>query len=98
VRKSPQGADFGGLLEDGWGSGSVSAFFASDNLPNPVKYLVKPPRFRWVYDTPPEPPKPMRPPYRRIHPRDDGLAGGAPRTWPLSKSLEASNRTFGGYL
>jgi hypothetical protein len=36
--------------------------------------------------------------YRRIYPRDDGLGGGAPRTYPPSKSVQLGNRTTGGYL
>lgn len=36
-------------------------------------------------------------PYRRIFPRDDGLAGGAPRNYPVSKGVQTSNRTS-GYL
>lgn len=37
-------------------------------------------------------------PYRRTYPRDDGLAGGAGRTWPPPKSQQGSRRTFGDYL
>lgn len=37
------------------------------------------------------------PTYRRIFPRDDGLAGGARRTFPQSKALPSSNRAT-GYL
>lgn len=57
-----------------------------------ISYMVKPPRYRWVYadDGPPS--------YRRIFPRADGLGGGAPRNWPRPKSIQASNRTSGGYL
>lgn len=36
-------------------------------------------------------------PYRRVYPRDDGLAGGAPRNYPSSKARQTSNRTS-GYL
>lgn len=36
--------------------------------------------------------------YRRVFPRDDGLAGGAPRNYPPSKSVARGNRTSGGYL
>lgn len=54
-----------------------------------IDSVVRPPLWRWVFDTEP---------YRRIFPRDDGLAGGTPRTWPPSKSVQAGNRTSGGYL
>lgn len=37
-------------------------------------------------------------PYRRNFPRHDALAGGAGRNWPRPKSVQASNRTSGGYL
>lgn len=37
-------------------------------------------------------------PIRRTFPREDGLAGGAGRTWPASKAQQSSGRTFGGYL
>lgn len=36
--------------------------------------------------------------YRRIYPRDDGLAGGAARNWPPSKSSQSGLRTSGGYF
>jgi hypothetical protein len=49
---------------------------------------VRPPRYRWVYDSAP---------YRRTFPRDDGLAGGAGRTYPPSRAIQTSNRTS-GYL
>ncbi len=55
-----------------------------------VVYSVRPPRYRWVY--------PGGGAYRRTFPRDDGLAGGAPRTFPQSKASQSSNRTFGGFL
>ena len=35
---------------------------------------------------------------RRTFPRDDALGGGAARTWPPSKAVQSSNRTFGGYF
>lgn len=50
----------------------------------------RPPLYRWVYkgsDT-----------YRRNYPRDDGLAGGARRNYPPSKSAQSGNRNVGGYL
>lgn len=52
---------------------------------------VRPPLWRWVYAGE------LATPYRRIFPRDDGLAGGAPRNYPTSKSRQSSNRTS-GYL
>lgn len=55
-----------------------------------VGWTLRPPRYRWIYDT-------TTPTYRRIYPRDDGLAGGAPRNWPPSKGVQTSNRTS-GYL
>jgi hypothetical protein len=54
-----------------------------------IKWQVRALRYRWVYATTP---------YRRIYPRDDGLGGGAPRTYPPSKSVQLGNRTTGGYL
>lgn len=45
------------------------------------------PRYRWIFDTVP---------YRRVYPRPDGLAGGAPRTYPRPKTQQASNRIVGG--
>lgn len=53
---------------------------------------LHPPRYRWIYATD------DTPTYRRIFPRDDGLAGGAPRNFPPSKSTQSGNRTSGGYL
>jgi hypothetical protein len=50
-----------------------------------------PPRYRFRYTTFDEP-------YQRIFPRDDGLAGGAERTWPPSKGVQLGNRTSAGYL
>jgi len=35
---------------------------------------------------------------RRIYPRDDGLTGGARRTYPPNKSQQCGRRTFGDYL
>jgi hypothetical protein len=52
-------------------------------------YAIRPPRIRWIYEDAP---------ICRTYPRDDGLAGGAPRTWPPSKAVQSSNRTWGGYL
>lgn len=52
-------------------------------------WRLHPPRYRWVFDSVP---------FRRTFPRDDGLAGGAGRTWPPPKSQQESRRTFGGYL
>lgn len=49
---------------------------------------VRPPLYRWVYPAAP---------YRRTFPRDDGLAGGAGRTYPPSRAVQTSNRTS-GYL
>jgi hypothetical protein len=54
-----------------------------------LNWILRPPRYRWVYDTVP---------IRRTFPRDDGLGGGAPRTWPSSRAVQSSNRTVGGYL
>jgi hypothetical protein len=34
---------------------------------------------------------------QRTFPRDDGLAGGAQRNWPASRSYQAGNRTSGGH-
>jgi hypothetical protein len=56
-----------------------------------VRWTLNAIRYQFVYDT-------TVAPYRRIFPRDDGLAGGAPRTWPPSKAVQSSNRTSGGYL
>lgn len=36
-------------------------------------------------------------PMQRTFPRDDGLAGGAARNWPASRSYQAGNRTSGGH-
>lgn len=38
-----------------------------------------------------------RPP-QRIHPRDDGLFGSAPRNYPPSKTRQRGNRIAGGYF
>lgn len=65
---------------------------ASPNVNMAVTYTIRPPRIRWIYAAP------QAVSYRRVYPRDDGLAGGAPRTWPPSKAVQSSNRTFGGYL
>jgi len=54
-----------------------------------VTYLVRPPRYRWVYESDP---------YRRIFPRDDALGAGSNRTFPPSKAIQSSNRTSGSYL
>lgn len=54
-----------------------------------IGWTLRPPRYRWIYDTAP---------IRRTFPRDDALAGGAARTWPTPTSLQESNRTFGSYL
>lgn len=54
-----------------------------------VAWTVRPPRYRWIFDTAP---------VRRCYPRDDSLAGGAPRTYPPSRGLQAGMRTSGGYL
>jgi hypothetical protein len=54
-----------------------------------IRWMLRPPLYRWVYDSVP---------IRRTYPRDDGLAGGGRRTWPPSKAIQSSNRTSGGYL
>jgi hypothetical protein len=54
-----------------------------------LNWMLRPPRYRWIYDSVP---------IRRVYPRDDGLAGGAGRTWPPPRSTQSSRRTFGGYL
>jgi hypothetical protein len=54
-----------------------------------LNWMLRPPRYRWIYDSVP---------IRRTYPRDDGLAGGSRRTWPPSKAVQSSNRTSGGYL
>lgn len=53
---------------------------------------VRPPLYRWVYDS-------TTAPYRRIFPpRADGLSGGAPRNYPPSNTVQTGNRNFGGIL
>lgn len=54
-----------------------------------VVWIVRPPRYRFVYDTVP---------YRRLTQRGDGLAGGARRIHPRPKSIQGSNRRGGGFL
>lgn len=54
-----------------------------------VDTMVTPPRYRWVFEGDP---------YRRIFPRDDGLGGGSPRTYPPSKSVQSGNRTSASYF
>lgn len=61
----------------------VSITTGLEVLPTSV-YYIRPPRIRWIY---------ARAPYRRTYPRDD-----IRRTWPPPKSVQASNRTHGGYL
>jgi hypothetical protein len=98
IRKPIDAPEFGLHLEDGYVSGSASASYVSANVPNPVVYMVKPPRIRWVYEATPVTPPPPPVSYRRTYPRDDGLANGSPRTFPAPRSVQGSNRTFGGYL
>lgn len=63
-----------------------------DGLPVAVRVTYQMPRWRQVFFEDPTTP------YRRNFPRDDALAGGAGRNWPRPKSIQASNRTSGGYL
>lgn len=56
------------------------------------------PRWRQVFYDEVDPVPVEAKPYRRVYPRDDGLAGGAPRTFPRSKAHQSSNRIGGGYL
>lgn len=56
-----------------------------------LRATVRPPRWRWVYDAE------AAESYRRIFPRDDGLAGGAGRVFPRPSSIQGSSRTS-GYL
>lgn len=72
---------------DPYDSGSLQYGWGFENVR--VDTMVRPPRWRWVF---------AADPYRRIFPRDDGLAGGAPRTWPTSRTVQNGNRTSGGYL
>lgn len=57
-----------------------------------IVLTYRPPRWRYWFV------EPETVPYRRTYPRDDALGGGAARTWPPSKAVQSSNRTFGGYL
>lgn len=57
-----------------------------------LRWRLRPPRYRWIYD------EAYSIAYRRTFPRDDGLAGGAGRTFPPSRALQSSNRIGGGYL
>jgi hypothetical protein len=54
----------------------------------------QPPRYRISYEVDED----VAVPYRRIYPRDDGLAGGGRRNWPPSKAAQSGGRTTGGYL
>lgn len=54
----------------------------------------QPPRYRLTYSVVID----ETPPHRRVYPRDDGLAGGAPRAYPVSKAAQSSNRIGGSYL
>lgn len=53
--------------------------------------MVRPRVYRWVFPGDFDP-------YRRVYPRDDARAGGAPRTFPQSRAEQASNRIGGAYL
>lgn len=74
-----------------WSSADVSYGWGFQNGAGLIA-TWRPPRYRWVF------PGDVPVPYRRIFPRDDSLAGGAARNWPPSKSVQAGNRTSGGYL
>lgn len=54
-----------------------------------IDTIVRPPRWRWVFDSTP---------IQQTSHRDDHLAGGAYQTWPAPTSRQLSNTTFGGYL
>ena len=50
-----------------------------------VRWTLRPPRYRWIYDTEP---------IRRVWPERDDTR----RTWPPATSQQASGQTWGGYL
>lgn len=50
-----------------------------------------------IYYTVPDPISEF-PTYQRVYPRDDGLATGAPRNYPDSRSRQHGHRLAGGYL
>lgn len=52
-------------------------------------YVIRPPRFRWIY---------ARAPYRRITDRGDSLAGGALRVGGRTKTIQGSNRRGPGAI
>lgn len=58
-----------------------------------IRWTFTPRPYRWRLRT-----VQMSDSYRRTSARHDGVAGGAGRNWPPSKSHQASNRTSGGYL
>lgn len=90
------GVDPGGFWdppdETGWALNTAKATMKVSE----VVYLVRPPRRRWSVRTYVE--AVFSTPYRRNFPRDDGLAGGARRNYPPSKSVQSGNRNVGGYL
>lgn len=53
-----------------------------------LRWTLRPPRYRWVYDTAP---------YRRTSPNDAAVEG-ARRNFPPSKAAQSGRRTSGGYL
>lgn len=57
-----------------------------------ITYTWSAPRWRWVYY---DVAVPDAVPYRRVYPRDDGLAGGAPRVHPPSRAIQSSRRIRG---
>jgi hypothetical protein len=66
-----------------------------------VRIRWKMPRWRQVFfEDPPVEPEPALDAQapRRVFPRDDGLVGGSPRTYPPSEALQSSNRVAGAYL
>lgn len=67
-------------------SGVVSYGWIID--PPALLWTLRPPLYRWVYDTKP---------YRRTFP-SDAATEGARRTFPPSAAIQSSNRTSGGYL
>lgn len=58
-----------------------------------IRSTFTPPRIRVTYSRETLPNS-----YRRIYPRDDGLAGGARRNYPPSRATQSGNRNVGGYL
>lgn len=61
-------------------------WFTTADAEMTLRVAFRVPRYRWIFDSIP---------YRRVFPRDDGLAGGAPRTYPRPKSQQSSNRIVG---